>query len=493
MDIQFEESAVSVYREQASLSKRTHFTMESVVPDTKDDIGRILSVRPALYYRSKELTSHGAQLTGEAAATVFYVNETEDAVSCVRLSQSFSLDYELPNLEGGEELQVRLSPGSVQARALNPRKLSVDLEVQGDLAVSARTELVVSQRLPEGAWAPVHLQSGELETVQTAALCEKNFTVTDQLAFPDSAPRPREIMAAALRYRVGETENVGGRLLVKGQALLTLDYLPEDGSVPGSEHFTVPFSQLIELGCEDVSEARVQIEPTSEYIELIDAIDGQKLLSFELHALAQVRALRAQTLHYFSDAYSNLMPCSYSVAEQTLVQSEKNRSRSFTAEESFELPEEFGELVRLYATLNPAAPNGASVSVDMLCRTAEGKLFPMRRGIVLTPPETETPTDAVAFELSGVDWQLNEKNLALRLQMNQSYQERRPACCRRLCALRLEEEKAFDTSAYPAVTAVWAETESVWELAKMYHSSPEAIQALNEDLSRRPVFVPKAE
>ena len=493
MDIQFEEKAVSVYRELASQSRKTHFTMESVVPDTKDDIGRILSVRPVLYYRSKALTSHGAQLAGEAAVTVFYVNESEDAVSCVRLSQSFSLDFELPGLEGGEELQFQLCPGSVQARALNPRKLSVDLEVLGEVRVNARAELVVSQQLPEGVWAPVHLQSGELETMQTVALCEKNFTVTDQLAFPDGAPRPAEIMAAALRYRVGETENVGGRLLVKGQALLTLDYLPEEGKVPASESFSVPFSQLIELGCEDVSEARVQIVPTSEYFELIDAIDGQKLLSFELHALAQVRALRTQTLRYFSDAYSNLMPCSYRVEEQTLSASEKSRSRSFSAEESFELPEEFDELLRLYATLNPAAPNGASVSVDLLCRTAEGKLFPMRRSIVLTSPETEATPDGANCELSGLDWQLDGKNLVLRVQTVQSYPERRTACCRRLCALTLEEEKAFDVSAYPAVTAVWAETESVWELAKMYHSSPEAIQALNEDLSRRPVFVPKAE
>ena len=493
MDIQFEESVVSVYRDLARTSRKTHFTMESVVPDTKDDIGRILSVRPVLYFKSKELSGNVAQITGEAAATVFYVNEAEDAVSFVRLSQSFSLEYELPRLDGSAELQLRLSPGSVQARAVNPRKLSVDMEVQGDLTVSARTELVVSQQLPEKVWTPVHLQSGEMESVQIAQVCEKNFTVTDQLAFPDGAPRAGEIMAASLRYRVGETENVGGRLLVKGQALLRLDYLPEDGAVPHGENFTLPFSQLVELSSEDTSDARVQIEPTSAYMELIDAVDGQKLLSVELHALAQVRALRTQTVAFFRDAYSNLMPCACTVAEQTLVTGETSRRENLTAEESVELPEEFSELLTLYATMNANGANGASVSVDLLCRSAEGKLFPMRRSVSLAAPETAANWDDLSYELSGLDWQVNGKTLELRVEAIRSGQERQTACCRRLSALTLDEEKAFDTSAYPAVTAVWAETESVWELAKMYHSSPEAIGALNEDLSRRPVFVPKAE
>ena len=62
---------------------------------------------------------------------------------------------------------------------------------------------------------------------------------------------------------------------------------------------------------------------------------------------------------------------------------------------------------------------------------------------------------------------------------------------RRVDTLTLDEEQRFDMMSFPSLTAVWAQTESVWEMAKQYHSSPEAVCEMNQDLSQRPIFVPK--
>ena len=45
--------------------------------------------------------------------------------------------------------------------------------------------------------------------------------------------------------------------------------------------------------------------------------------------------------------------------------------------------------------------------------------------------------------------------------------------------MELDEEKPFDLSLFPSVTLVRAEEETVWELAKKYHSCPEKITAVN--------------
>ena len=66
---------------------------------------------------------------------------------------------------------------------------------------------------------------------------------------------------------------------------------------------------------------------------------------------------------------------------------------------------------------------------------------------------------------------------------------------RKVGAVSLDEDAAYDLSGYPTVTLVRVERESLWELAKTYHSSVEQIRAMNdleEEISGRLLLIPKA-
>ena len=97
----------------------------------------------------------------------------------------------------------------------------------------------------------------------------------------------------------------------------------------------------------------------------------------------------------------------------------------------------------------------------------------------------------LCWSLSRTDHRISGKELVLELEAKGAGTVRESCRIERVTELTLQEEQAFDTASYPSLTAVWAETESVWELAKLYHSSPEAIGQLNEDLSARPLLIPK--
>ena len=61
-------------------------------------------------------------------------------------------------------------------------------------------------------------------------------------------------------------------------------------------------------------------------------------------------------------------------------------------------------------------------------------------------------------------------------------------------AVTLDDENPFDLLALPAVTLVRVESETLWELAKRYHSSEECIKASNppEDAGNgRLMLIPK--
>lgn len=490
MELQLKESTVQVCQDLARLTKSAQITMESVVPDTKDDIGRILSVRPEIYLKSKEIRSRSATVGGEAVLSVLYINEAETAVSYFSLSQSFVLEYELPLAEENDLVQLQLSISNLQSRVLNPRKVSVDLEILGELTASREGSFVISQTLQDDAW-PVHLQTEESDVSLLAAVCEKSFSVNEQLQFPDDAPKPRELISKETVYRVAEREAVGSRLLVKGEAVLQLNYLAEDSELPQRRMLRFPFSQLIDLGACEAESAEVWVTPTSDYINLIDAIDGRKLLDLELHALAQVRARKNQRICYVTDAYSNLMPSSCDSSEELLTEKTAECRIELSAQETIELPEEFQELLAVYPTLGSATAAQGSLSLDLLCRSTDGKLFPMRRNLTLTPAMDYGELSMSACLLSECSCRQEDRRLLVQIRAEGEGEALQKMQSRRIVSIQLDEERAFRTADFPTLTAVWAETESVWELAKLYHSSPEAIRSMNGDCTGNPIFIPK--
>lgn len=491
MELQFKETRIQACQDLARLTKSFQLAMESVVPDTREDIGRILSVWPEIYLKSKEARNKSVFFTGEAAVTVLYVNEDESGVSAFRMSQVFNQEYELSAVEEGDDLQLRFSVAGLQARVLNPRKVSVDLEIGTDLLCSRRAGVVIQQELPETVSAPIHLQQSDVNVVLTTGISEKNFSVNEQISLADCEASPYEIIGKQLEYRIREKEAVSNRLLLKGDVQLTLFYFPEDSRLPCSCRLSIPFSQLIDLGDENTEAAEIWIEPSSDYINLIDSLDGKKLLDVELHALAQLRSRRSQQMRLISDAYSNQMPCECVFIEQPMTESIREKQFMLQCEERIDLPQEFQEILSAYPALGPCTEKKGSAAVDLLCRSRDGKLFSIRRTVSLNPDENIEDLSSLSFRLS--DFQLRQDGAQLLVQMQAEGLglNRQPVTIRRADTLILNEEQLFDSASFPSLTAVWARTESIWEMAKEYHSSPEAICDLNQDLSQRPIFVPK--
>ena len=134
MEISFENRVISTYREISHQTKRIQETAESVVPDTNDDIGKIASVQTAVFMKSKDVTGRGVLVTGELTASLIYITEGEKSVSYVRVSKSFSLEYDIADADANALAQVSLSIQNSEARILNPRKVSVTFELVGEMS-----------------------------------------------------------------------------------------------------------------------------------------------------------------------------------------------------------------------------------------------------------------------------------------------------------------------------------------------------------------------
>lgn len=491
MEIKWEQESVRIVRELSRQNRTVQIAMESVVPDTRDDIGRILSVRPEVYLKSKELKNGGAFVSGEASICILYMNETETAVSSYQSRQPFSFDMELPEADPDSLLRVRLCPGLLQSRVLNPRKVSVDLEIVADAVFYHRGSLSVSQKLPEGSWPTIHIQTKEQNCVVTTDLIDKAFSINEQLAFPEGLPVPKEILAKDIGWRIRDSEQINGKLLIRGEAELALVYLPEESSVPRQTKFTVPFSQLFETGDRVCNQTDAWIQTNSAYVELQDSFEGKKNLDLELHALMQLRLKKDQPIRYISDAYCNLMPCECEFERLDVTESDSEKALFLEGTERLDFPQGAKELLCILPSLSACSEVKGSLSAELIFSSEEGKMLCQKRNIPLEVSGKIDGAERPVFRLSALSWDRDGESFVLRAAAEGEGRLVRTCHLDRVSSIRLDEELLIDRSCYPSLTAVWAETESIWELAKAYHSAPEAILSLNENPVNRPIFVPK--
>ena len=484
MEIKIKETTASSYAVLARIVKKAPIHMESVVPDVNDDIGRIFSVQPSVLLKSKEVTSRGVSVTGEVSVVLFYVNETENAVSNLTLAQSFSLDYEAADLDPETLAQIRLFIGSTEARALNPRKVSAAVEIGGELTGYCKEEIRVSIAAPAEDELPIQTRSDSAECTLVNAVCEKTFVLNEHFPFPLSKPQPEHLAAHKVDLRIADKQLIGSKVLLKGSLCVEAYYLTSSAGYPVLESFSAPFSQLMDIAEEQMDNCTVIIEATSCYFDLADTIGGEKVLNAEIHAVAQLVSRKQQTLQYLSDAYCITMPCSIDYAPWHIQSAQTPIRLTLEVEDRLDLPEDCTDVLAVFPCLSQSSvgPDKAesSVILDVLYRSAGGTLSSLRRTLRAEKAMSEPDASLIEARILDSYFRPETNQMSCHISVELCCDICREYEIRSAEALSLEEDAPYDLSALPTVTAVRADSESVWELAKTYHSSVRRIEEFND-------------
>lgn len=498
MEINFEHKSTGAYREVSHQIKRVQESAESVVPDTNDDIGRIASVQSSVLLKSKDVTGRGVTVTGEINIALIYITENENAVALLRLNKGFEMEYELGEVDPDTLAQIHLAVTNTEARVLNPRKVSVTVELTGELNCYRPESVSVETSLPADTAESLHLKLETAEAVIVKAVCEKTFAVNEQYVFPGGKPVPAQLVFQKADLCLTGTENVGSRMILRGDLHLTVGYLSNEVAYPLTAEFSSPFSQIVDLGEEELDSCCALIELTSAYYDLIETINGEKALDAELHAVVQLVARRRQSVRYVSDAYSNRMPALCSIQGGQINTEAQLLRGQLRAEELLEISEDCEDVLCVFTgiTQAAAAPGklSAAVTLDVIYRCREGNLSCVRRLVTLEGEGPAGPARLLSARLSEAALRPEGGALNCRLAVEMNCFCGASADLARVESVSLDEEEVYDLSRFPTVTLVRTEQESLWELAKRYHSSVEGIQALNdlsEGLAGRLLLVPK--
>ena len=485
MELSFETRETAIYREFFRQSRRTQETAECVVPDTDADIEKIAAVQGTLCLKSKDLTGHGVLITGEASASVLYIREGQTGLSFVRMKKPFTLEYEVENLELDSLAQVTLFLQGTEVRAVNPRKLSVTFEVEGELCCYREESLCTDAALPESAALGLHARTEERSLVLPNAVCEKSLAIHEQFSLPAGKTAPSRLVSEKTALQVADCQLIGSRAILKGTAEITVCALSDGREEPERYVFSAPFSQIVEVDTEQMSACTVRPEVTGSYFELVDTISGERVVDMELHAVLQLVCFERQSVRFVTDVYSNLMPAEPLRELRSYELVSEAQRRRLSAEERVTLTESCGELLMTLASLARLSADAdklsAAVNLDFLYRNAAGQLSAGRRTLSLSQELGGKELQLLGARVASLRTQAEGEAVNCTLTLEIDCVERTREELSAVKAVSLDEEKAWPPESFPTLTLVRPEGESLWALAKSYHSSVEKIREYNAD------------
>ncbi len=494
MEISFDSRDISVYREFSRQTRRTQENVECVVPDTDADMEKIASVQSEVFLKSKDLSARGVMIAGELTASVLYIRDGQTGLSFIRVKKPFSMEFETECPDSETLAQISLLIQACDVRVVNPRKIAVSFEVEGELCCYREESLCVESSLPQNAQG-LHGKTEECTLTLPNAVCEKSVAVNEQFIFPEGS-LPDRLVSERSQLYVTDAQLIGSKVIVKGSAEISLCALTESGELLSCA-FSAPFSQIVDVGVESMSGCAVRPEITGAYFNLIDTIKGEKALDAELHAVLQLVCSDRRDISTIADAYSNLMPAELLRRTESLALAPVPGTRKLQKAERVALMEECGALLGTLASpVRLSSQDGklsAAVNVDFLYQNAEGRLSAARRTISLEMQTDEPQLRILRAGPVQLSARIEGEYVDCAAELTLECLTGETAELSSVTGVVLDEERAYHQESLPTLTLVRRGGESLWTLARKYHSSEEKIRELNEDpeTTTRMLLIPK--
>jgi len=284
-------------------------TAETVVPDVLPDIAAIVDASAVVCLRGKEARQGECGLTASINAAVIYLPEGEQRARKLEATLPVSVMADAAGVDENCGLVARVKLCSIDARAVNPRKVLLRCEVAVEMEAYKEGEIALCGGVEDVKGAKVNIKESLAELTLPVAVKEKTFVLTDEYSLPASRPPMSELLGKRAELTLEDVKSVGNKLIFKGAALLTFLYVAAGESELQSADFSTGFSQIIEMEKPmDGLHVNLSLAVTGVYIDQMGPESRQ--ISGELHVVAQAVGAEDMQLPYVEDAYCNEHPLS---------------------------------------------------------------------------------------------------------------------------------------------------------------------------------------
>lgn len=483
MEIELKCRERSRYKRLCTSRSQTVAENELIIPDTKEDILRIVCCRNQCRIKEKNVTNDCVSMTGEICATVLYVPESGAGVRSTETVLPFELNFDAQGADSTCICITRIVCTGVDAKAVNPRKISLSASVTMEQSCYKYLDVRWFQ-IPENTGDKLFFKESELQFTETVFAGEKNLGIEDDISLPEELSEAALVKAFAVFSDCG-SEIVGNKLVIKGDCNIEALFILNDELRTCA--FKLPFSQLFTLPEEAPSpEACITPMLTGQHYEVFDG-----KLSVDIRAAVQIVCIQAQKEEFLSDAYSCRNKLSIEKSRVSVIKSCSCERRDSRLSLSYSSDYGVQGVVSAYAAAEcPERLDGAvsvPVTADVIYIDGEGGLRSCR---VRAKAELEEAKGDICVHDISASAAFEGSTITITADLNFTSCERSCEDIEMIVGITELDENVEK----PSANAYMCPTEgNLWELAKRYNSDVELIKKVNsieDEIPDRLLLIP---
>lgn len=298
------------------------------LPDYCPEIKRILKCCVCSDVISVQ-NSNG-KITAQANATVriIYIGDND---STAAFEQVYPVQKiaESDKVTSSCAVDVRINTDYVNCRAVSPRRVDIRAMLSFMFkAVKKHEETVLSGIDGSG----IQVLSDSYNYLNLTALTEKAFNLTEVIELPDDKPVIGRIINSSACVVSKETKLINNKMLLKGDCYIKVYYLSDGNSVIESAEHSIPVSQIIEVdGVNESCDTNIILNVTScEAAAKVDSSGEMKLVDLNIRVSACVMAFENTDVTLITDAYSTDCEISSSFRSIEMLSNNSSFDTSFT-------------------------------------------------------------------------------------------------------------------------------------------------------------------
>lgn len=299
--------------------------LDYILPDYYPDIFRIMKCRimPRIVSHSiigdDVSQSGGKRLTYELTALIkiWYQTENSKGVSCIEQKMNFTRSAELAGSCENPLISICPKTDYVNCRVINQRRLDIRGAISTKIKVTGEKKQSI---IVDASGGNVQLKKSFVTYPAKRLIASKRITVVEELELGASKPPIISVIRSDCMISSTEQKIIANKLVTKGEANISMLYTcnKEDGEGIEAMKFSIPFSQIIDIdGIDEHYEAFLDISVTG--CDIITKGMGETgEFECELVLLVNCTALKYETSEIVTDVYSTCYECNYEVCETRL-------------------------------------------------------------------------------------------------------------------------------------------------------------------------------
>ncbi len=460
--------------------------LEVIVPDAQQDVLRVVNTDGIPYLRSKDADAGRVTTTGVVECAVVYIPENGEGVKRLDVNVPFTATADGANITSDCLIVAEVSVASAEAKMINSRKLVIKVELMCKVTCSVPCAFYASKA---GEMRDIFVKAEQRQLLLPASVNEKTFIFTDELHLKSGAEPVGEILSAKVNLVCDEIKPVGRKAVIKGNAYTEIAYCMKESAQVNLEHFTTPFSQIVEIDAEsEPARFCVSLMLTSVYISRSSLEEaGGERLSVEMHAVAQVTAYSEYNFSFISDSYSPKYDVTAVSQELAFVCQDDTSDFSDTVKCA--IPVEDADSLRLLSvnpiqiTCSGDGPTSVTVvfNAAVMYEDRSGGLWSVSKKLECSHEfEAAVESQDVTASCGECFSSITGSEIELRVPIYISVRKATVLRLNVIEELEYDEETVKSKGELPSITVTRAgERCELWELAKKYGSSVELITAYN--------------